>query len=264
MFFNRAVLRQPGEEIINGLSQNPQHEKPNFKLALAQHVHYAETLRKIGLLPLIHLANKEFPDGCFTEDTHLILNEVVIRLNPGTPSRSKEPDSLQRSLPKDRPYERIPNDFTIDGGDILVCNKRIYVGLSSRTQPQAITALEKIVTKYQYQVLSVPVPEGLHLKTGMTAVNPDTFLVQKPFLEILKSLHAELNEEKNYFIVPPEEEFAANVLPLNDAIIIPPNCPKTKAFLLNYFSEDKINEVDTSEFRKVDGALTCLSIPYRC
>lgn len=263
MQFNCAILRTPSSSIINGLSQHKQQEKPQYSVALEQHTKYKETIEKIGLFPIVCEAKEEFPDSCFVEDTHLILPEVAIRLNPGAPSRSQEPDSLFEALPRDRPFKRIPEEFKIDGGDILVCKKRIYIGLSERTQQRAISALNSLVLEHGYQVVSVPVPEGLHLKSGMTLINENTFILQKPFKEILEHIHAQLGDtNKRYFVVPEEEDFAANVLALNDSIIIPTKCPKTKEFVLQFYPVDKVHEVDTSEFRKVDGALTCLSIPF--
>lgn len=265
MLANCAILRSPGKSIVNGLSQEHQHEKPNYERAIDQHRHYKEAMHNMGIFPLVCDSKEEFPDSCFVEDTHLILPEVTVRLNPGTPSRAQEGESLFHVLPQDRPFKRIPEDCKIDGGDILVSEKRIYIGLSTRTQQKAITTLKSIVHEYGYQVVEVNVPEGLHLKSGMTLVKKNVFIVQKPFYEVLKSLHEQLGDtaEHQYFIVPPEENFAANVLAVNEKIMIPTNCPKTKEFILKFYSKEHILEVDTSEFRKVDGALTCLSIPFQ-
>lgn len=259
MQFNFAILRAPSESIVNGLSQHQSDEKPNYKKALFQHKKYSETLEKLGLKTCICDAKEEFSDGCFVEDTHLVLPEVTMRLNPGAPSRAQEPESLSEFFPRDRSYRCIPSDLKIDGGDILVSGKKIYVGLSNRTQKSSADFLRMELKKYNYDVISVPVPEGLHLKSGVTLVCSNIFVIQKPFESILK----EIFEYKTYFVVPENEDFAANVLPLNGEIIIPTQCPKTKEFILQYYPEDKIHQVDTTEFRKVDGALTCLSIPMK-
>lgn len=262
MSFNRAILRKPGPSIVNGLSQHST-EKPDFKNAIAQHSTYAQTLNKLGLFTLVNPAIEEFPDGCFTEDTHLILPEVSIRLNPGAPSRANEPDSLYPSLPTDRPLKAIPATHTIDGGDILVNNRHILVGLSTRTMPSAVIELKKITDSYQYEVIPLQVPDGLHLKSGMTCIKQDVFIIQSSFESVLKELEQTLNRSLTSFTVPPEEDFAANVLPLNNGIMIPPGCPKTREFISQFYADENIHEVDTSEFRKIDGALTCLSIPYK-
>jgi dimethylargininase len=267
----RAILREPGKNIVDALSQEKPQEPINFQKALEQHDKYAKALQTLGVVPIIKKAHPLFPDGCFTEDTHLILPEVAIVLNPGAVSRAKEPDSLREELPKDRPIKYISHGLTIDGGDILVTNKRIYVGLSTRTTGVAVDQLKEIVSPYGYSVFPVHVPLGLHLKSGMTCIEDKKygntiFIIQKDFEIIMKELRKD-NTHKNewieYFIVPETEKFAANVLPLNECIIIPQNCPITKSFLSKHYSAEKIIEVDTSEFRKVDGALTCLSIPYK-
>lgn len=262
MLFNHAILRKPGAEIIDGLSQHATCDKPNYQNALQQHQVYAQTLEKMGVKPIICAAESAFPDGCFTEDTHLILPEIVIRLNPGAPSRAAEPDSLSNALPKDRPLQCIPKDCNIDGGDILVSERVVYVGLSERTQMTAIHALQEILKPYNYTVLAVAVPEGLHLKSGMTCIPSDIFIIQASFKVVIEQINKALDTNKKYFVVPATENDAANVLPINNAIMMPVNCPQTKAFIAEHYALDKIYEVDTSEFRKVDGALTCLSIPY--
>ncbi|MBV8802549.1 MAG: hypothetical protein JO131_06235 [Gammaproteobacteria bacterium] len=267
----RAILRAPGPNIIDAISQEKPHEPINFKKALEQHNNYAKALQTLGVTPIIKKAHSQFPDGCFTEDTHLILPEVVIVLNPGAVSRSQEPATLRDALPTDRPLKYISNGLTIDGGDILVANKRIYIGLSTRTKTQAVEQLKEIVSSYGYTVFPLQVPLGLHLKSGMTCIidkkygNP-VFIIQKDFEILIKELRKDnmhKNEYIEYFVVPETEKFAANILPLNEGIIIPSGCPVTKNFLLKHYSAEKIIELDTSEFRKVDGALTCLSIPYK-
>lgn len=267
----RAILRAPGENIIDALTQEKPREPINFKTALEQHNNYAKALQTLGVTPIIKKAHPQFPDGCFTEDTHLVLPEVIIVLNPGAVSRAKEHETLRDALPTDRPLRYISRGLTMDGGDILVANKRIYVGLSTRTHHFAVEQLKEIVLHYGYNVFPLRVPLGLHLKSGMTCIkdkisgNP-IFIIQKDFEVLMKELRNEdthKNEWLEYFVVPEAEKFAANLLPINEGIIIPKNCPTTKNFLLKHYPAEKIIEVDTSEFRKVDGALTCLSIPYK-
>lgn len=259
--FTKALVRRPGKEIINALSITPT-TRPDYELALQQHDNYIQALSKAGVNAIICDADERFPDGCFTEDTHLILPEVIIRLNPGAISRRGEPESLQAYLPQDRPHHLLDQACLIDGGDIQVADKRIYVGLSSRTLAQSAMALAALVMPYGYSVVTVQVPEGLHLKSGMTCLDAHTFILQKHFEEILKKIHGSLGEKKDYFVVPENEQEAANILPLNGFVIMPPQCDVTRKFIAQFIPAQNVLEVDTSEFRKVDGALTCLSIPW--
>jgi N-dimethylarginine dimethylaminohydrolase len=123
------------------------------------------------------------------EDTHLIVQDAIIILNPGAISRSKEPPSLASHLPKDRPIFSIPDEHTIDGGvhnhsltqDILQVHKTIFVGLSHRTTLQAVNSLRSLLNPFGYKVVGLQVPRGLHLKSGLTAVTPTLFVALKGF-----------------------------------------------------------------------------------
>lgn len=261
--FTQAILRKPGKSFINAIAQDPNHQKPDYEKAMAEYMNYAHTLEKMGLKLTICEADEKFPDGNFVEDTYLILgNKLKIELNPGAPSRAGEPMSLAPFLPADLPLRIIPKQYTIDGGDILKDGKNIYVGLSKRTQQEAIGELSDIVTPYGYQVHAIKVPQGLHLKSGMTCISSNHFVIQASFEPLLKEMQL-LNDKIKYFVVPPEEYFAANVLPINLKIMIPTECPQTKAYITQFYKSENIFEVDTQQARLVDGALTCSSLLLR-
>jgi len=262
--FTRAVLRKPGRNFVDAIAQNPHHEKPDYDKAMVEYMNYAEILReKMGVAVIMCEPDKRFPDGNFVEDTHLVLDrKVIIELNPGAPSRAGEPMSLAPFLPKNLSRQILSKKFTIDGGDVLQDGKNIYVGLSTRTQQGAIDELTEITAPLGYQVHIIHVPAGLHLKSGMTCILPNHFIIQVAFEGILKEMQSRDSAIK-YFVVPREEYFAANVLPVNGKIMIPAGCPITKNYISKYYKPDEIFEVDTTEVRKVDGALTCSSLLLR-
>lgn len=262
-FFKRAILRKPGKNFVNAIAQDPAHEKPDYAKTLEEYMKYAKTLQVMGLDVSICDADENFPDGNFVEDTHLILSDkLIIELNPGAPSRAGEPMSLAPFLPQDLPRRVLSKQFTIDGGDILKDGKTLYIGISKRTQQEAIDELADIVTPLGYAVVSIPVPQGLHLKSGMTCILPNHFVIIDAFEDILLEMQKK-NSQIKYFIVPPEESFAANVLPINGKIMIPTECPKTKAYIAHHYKEEDIYQVDTRQVRLVDGALTCCSLLFR-
>jgi dimethylargininase len=263
--FDTAVLKQPGKEIVEGLSLNKEKNPlPDYQKALEQHTCYAKTLRQLGVNTVVLGPTSTLPDGCFVEDTYLITNDFVIRLRSAAPTRAKESKAIFKTIEEltlPRKMYSLPKEYTMDGGDILVIGKRIYIGMTSRTSFEAIEWVKKNVVEGDYDVQAVQVPQGLHLKSGVTALTPDVFMVLPEFEPIMKELHRSLNEEKTFYTVTPGEERAANILPINGGIIIPPNCPNAEAFVLKYYQREMIHKVDTSEFEKVDGLLTCLSIP---
>lgn len=261
-FFTQAILRQPCKNFVNAIAQDPNHEKPDYEKTIIEYKNYAETLEKMGLQVIICDPDERFPDGNFVEDTHLVLGKkMIIELNPGTPSRADEPMSLIPYLPKEIPRRVLSKQFTIDGGDILKDGKRLYIGLSTRTQQGAIDELTAVVTLLGYEIHTIKVPQGLHLKSGMTCILPNHFVIQAIFENILKNMQS-VNNQIKYFVVPEEEYFAANVLPINGKIMIPMECPKTKNYISKYYKSEDIYEVDTQQVRLVDGALTCSSLLF--
>lgn len=258
--FTRAILRKPGKSFVKAIAQQEDQPKPNYKLALKEYNQYAEALKKMGVDPLICEPDENFPDGNFVEDTYFILGDKLkIELNPGTPSRAGEPMSIAPYLPDHLELRVIPKEFTIDGGDILKDCKNVYVGLSKRTQQEAIRELDKILYPLGYRIKMIEVPEGLHLKSGMTCLLHNHFVIQAAFEDILKNMQRK-DPTVKYFVVPPKEYFAANVLPINGKIMIPTECPQTKAYISKFYKPEDIFEVDTKQVRLVDGAITCSSL----
>jgi len=259
-FAEHAFMRQPGKNFVNALAQDPGHKKPDYEKMMVEYSAYAETLKQMGLQVSICAPDEDYPDGNFVEDTHLILGrEMIIELNPGAPSRAGEPMSLAPFLPRDIPRRILSKQFTIDGGDILRDEKKLYIGISTRTQQGAIDELTELVAPLGYQVYSIQVPHGLHLKSGMTCMLPNHFVIQAEFEDILKNMQLTNNQIK-YFVVPSEEYFAANVLPINGKLMMPTDCQKTKNYILKFYMPEDIYEVDTGQVRLVDGALTCGSL----
>jgi dimethylargininase len=258
-----AILREPAKNFVNAIAQDPDHIKPDYEKAMAEYREYAKTLREIGVMTTLCPADEDFPDGNFVEDTYFVLSDkLIIELNPGASSRKDEYKTLRSFLPAKLPLYIIPKEFTIDGGDILKDKKDIYIGISTRTQQEAIDAFNEMVKEHGYRVHAVQVPEGLHLKSGMTRVTHKNFVIQQSFESILQ-LMKEKDEEVKYFIVPQEEKHAANVLAVNGHIMIPDNCPKTREYIQKFYPDEKIHEISTEQVRLVDGALTCSSLLFR-
>ncbi len=260
--FTHAITRQPSRSFVNALSMHPNLPKPNYERALQEHTAYTHGLEAMGLNVIVCPADERFPDGNFVEDTFLILNrDLLIELNPGAKSRAGEPMSLTPWIPTDILKKTLSKQNTMDGGDVLVDGKVIYVGLSKRTQSAAVDELEHFVKNSGYDVVRLPVPEGLHLKSGMTALKPNHFIIQASFLPVIIELK-KTHPNCDYFVVPANENHAANVLPVNGKIMIPMNCPETKAYIQTLYPSNAILEMDTSEVQLVDGALTCGSLLF--
>ena len=197
-------------------------------------------------------ADEHFPDGCFVEDTALVTPEFAVIANPGAASRRGETASIIPVLEHFRPLKFLPAAVTLDGGDVLLIGKMFYVGLSARTTTEAASALGEIVQPDGYEVVPVVVQDILHLKTGVCFVGNETIIATQQF-----ALCPEFRDYKK-IVTWPAEEYAANCLHINDHIVIAAGFPDLQRKLqqLNL----PVLEVEMSEFRKMDGGLTCSSL----
>ena len=154
-----------------------------------------------------------------------------------------------------RPYRElvfIESPGSVDGGDVLVLGKQIYVGLSTRSNQQAIDQMNEKLSEYGYQTQGVEMHDCLHLKTAVTRVDDKTLLINRKWVDV------ENFEGFNLIDVDASEPFAANCLPVGDAIIFPVAFPKTSAKLIAHGY--KIKPVVVDELAKAEGAVTCCSL----
>jgi dimethylargininase len=221
-------------------------------MARAQHGAYVETLRKLGCEVIELSAEPDLPDSVFVEDTAVILPEVGVITRPGADSRKPETDSIIRALTPLIKLVHVREPATIDGGDVLVLGKKIYVGLSTRSKQEAINQLNEMLVHYGYSVTGVELHDCLHLKSAVTQVDKKTLLINKNWVDPSCFGKFDLIE------VDLSEPHAANCLPIRNSIIFPTAFPKTSAKL-----EERgyhVVAVDVSELAKAEGAVTCCSL----
>jgi dimethylargininase len=220
--------------------------------ARAQHEQYREALRRRGLDVVCLPEEPDLPDSVFVEDTAIVLDEVAVLTRPGADSRKPEVDSVARALGPYRPLLRMTAPATLDGGDVLVVGRTIYVGLSSRTTPAAMEQLRALVGPFGYAVAGVPVRDGLHLKTGVTRVTDATLLINSAMVSGEHFPGFTLVE------VDPSEPSAANALLIGDTIIFPAAYPRTRERLERFGWP--IVTVDADELARAEGGVTCCSL----
>jgi dimethylargininase len=250
--FTTAITRTPPENFAQGITTSTLG-KPDYSLVLQQHQPYIHTLQSLGL----NVVNLEplpgFPDSYFVEDVAVVIPEVAIITNPGAPARNGEVAYIDSTLKNYRKIERIQSPGTMDGGDVLLVEKRFFIGISERTNPAGIDQFAKIVAKFGYETVPVPVAKGLHFKSSVNAAG-NILLVCEDF--------AKREEIKDYqkILIPPGEEYAANTLWVNGTLITPAGYPATRK-LLDALGMPVI-ELDVSEVCKMDGGLTCMSLRF--
>ena len=247
--FTRAIVRKPGNNFADGITTT-KLGNPNYELALNQHDQYCEALKKCGLKLTILESDIKYPDGCFVEDVAIITEKCAIISRLGNSARQGEEEKIKEVLSRKMKIENIKSPGTVDGGDILRIKNHFYIGLSKRTNQRGANQLKSILLNYGYTASTVPVKNILHLKTGITYIGRDNIVSIQDFSDRFK--------EFNVIQTDKDESYSANCLFVNDFLLIPKGFPKMRQKILDL--RYKIIEVEMSEFRKMDGGLTCLSL----
>ena len=253
--FTRALARRPAANFANGITESAHLGAPDYAKAMRQYDAYLETLEHCGLRVTTLPADDRYPDGHFVEDPFVIYRGLAFQCRSGAASRRDEGESLKAHL-SDLHMVEAPDHARIDGGDVLFCTDRVLVGISGRTNRAGWRALRAALRTVQpdIRVDAVAMKGMLHLKSGLTELAPGV-LIHCPLLQLDYDLAwARVIE------LPPEEAHAADVMPVNDALVIAAGCPLALAAARQVCSH--VIALDMSEFVKMDGGLTCLSLRY--
>ena len=253
MNFTNAIARLPSSNAGLGLTTS-QLGQPIPERTRAQFDKYVSILLDLGLTVTVLPAADAFPDGHFIEDTAVVMPELAVVTHPGAPSRQGEVSTVEPLLSRFRPVMRMSDSAHMDGGDVLMIDKRFFVGLSSRTDEAGITEFAGFVEKFGYEVDTIEVGAGLHLKSVVNYVGRNTVILSEE-----GARHPAFAQYQR-IILSQEEEYAGNTLWINDTLITPDGYPDTLSKLETLGL--KIIKIDTSEFKKMDGGLTCLSLRF--
>ena len=255
--FKNVIVKKPCRAVEFGITSAPELGKPDFGLAAGQHGKYVEALKQCGVEVTILEADEEFPDSCFVEVTAVITRECAIVSNPGAPARNGEVEQmvpvLRRFFPDER-MEFIRPPGTLEGGDVMMVGDHFYVGRSARTNAEGIRQFIEILERYGLSGSEVLLEKVLHLKTGVNYIEDNNMLVAGEFIEKPDFLGF------NKIVVPEDEVYAANCIWVNGKVIVPAGYPATEEAVRNVGYETLL--VDTSEYRKIDGGLSCLSLRF--
>jgi len=253
--FKNAIVRTPGRSIVKGLSDSKNLGLPNYERALIQHQSYIDALTKCGLDVLVLEPCEDYPDSTFVEDVAIITPNCAIITRPGALSRRGEVRQIESVLQqKFNNIEQILAPGTIEGGDIMKVGKHYYIGLSERTNFEGAKQIIQILNKYGMSGSTISLNKVLHLKTGLSYLEENNLVVHGEFIDE-SSL-----EQYNQIKIPENESYAANCIWINESVIIPLGYPTTKQRIKN--AGYATVETDVSEFQKLDGGLSCLSLRY--
>lgn len=251
--FSTAITRKPGRNFAQGIT-TANLGAPSYPLILAQHAAYIEILRQLGLSVIEMEPLPSHPDAYFIEDVAVVTPEVAVITNPGAVPRNGEQQHIEPILAQYREIAHIQSPGTVDGGDVLMIGKHFFIGVSERTNQAGAERLGNILERYGNTWSTVPVRAGLHLKSSVNWVGGNTLLIEADFAGLPEF------EEYDQIIAAPDEEYACNTLWINDVLLTPKGFPKTKNQLISLGLP--VIKLDTSEVRKMDGGLTCLSVRF--
>ncbi len=252
--FNHAIVKTPCKQLINGLT-TAELGLPDYDLALRQHQYYITVLQQLGLDVTILGSDEAYPDSTFVEDTTLLTPEVAILTRPGAPSRRGEVDAMAISIRDHyKKVESIRSPGTVDAGDIMMVGSYYYIGLSGRTNREGAKQVIRILRDYGMDGTTVPLENVLHLKSGLSYLENNHLVISGEFIGM------PLFDHFNRIEVPDNEQYAANCLWLNGTVLMAGGFPVLAGKIRE--AGFPVIECDMSEFRKLDGGLSCLSLRF--
>ncbi len=257
MRFSHAIVRTPCAAFADGLT-TAGLGKPDVARALAQHEAYVRALRLCGLEVTALPADDRYPDSTFVEDTAVVTADWAFAARPGATSREGEVTTM-RALLADRfdTLGAVEAPGTLDGGDICEAGDHFFLGVSRRTNEAGAAQLATFLAAHGHTSANIDVrgvPGILHLKSGVAAVAPDTLVV----IDDLAG-HPAFSGYR-MIRVAPEEAYAANVVRVNDHVLVAAGFPRLEASLRA--AGFAVIPLEMSEFQKMDGGLSCLSLRY--
>jgi dimethylargininase len=257
MQFSHAIVRPPGSTFAAGITSSGLGP-PDLALALEQHEAYCRTLEGLGLALVRLPADPKFPDSTFVEDAAIVTSRGAILTRPGAPSRAGEVTALGAALGRWFPdLDRITAPGTVDGGDVCEAGEHFFIRVGERTNAEGARQLAAWLAGHGFGSSVVDlrqVPGLLHLKTGIS------WLGGRRLLTWGEVAGHEALEGWDVVRVPDGEEYAANCIMVNDTLLVARGFPRTAALLRGLGHE--VVELDMSEYRKMDGGLSCLSVRW--
>ena len=256
MEFKKAIVRTPCHNMISGLTSS-NLGTPIYAIALKQHKKYVKALESCGLTVYRMQADETYPDSCFIEDTAIVNQKIVVICNMSESTRSGEEVNVRLKLLEFHPQEKIHTIIspgTLDGGDCMRVENTYFIGISNRTNFEGANQLKNVLSKHGFTVKFVTFDHCLHLKSELNYLGENILLITKQFVK------NPLFQDYHHIIVDSDEKYAANSLCINDTVLIPEGFPITKKSIIDHGFN--ILELEMSEFQKLDGGLSCLSLRF--
>lgn len=250
-----AITREVSPAITRCELTHLERTAIDVDVARAQHAAYERLLERLGCAVHRLPADPDMADSVFIEDTAIVLDEVAVITRPGARSRHVETPAVVEALRPHRTLARIVDPGTIDGGDVIVAGRQVFVGRSGRTNDAGIRQLRSILAPIGRSVVAVEVRGCLHLKSAATTVDNGTMLINPEWVPPGTFPGFEVIE------IDPREPSAANVLRVGGSIVCAAASPRTQDILDQRGYQ--VAAVEVSELAKAEGAVTCCSLVFR-
>jgi dimethylargininase len=248
-----AVVRRPAETLADGIVTYIERRPVDLELAKRQWDGYVAALQRSGWPTVVIDGDDAMPDCVFVEDTVVMFGDLAVITSPRQPARNPEIVAVQRIIDELGLEATAITEGTLDGGDVLKVGSQVWVGLSGTTSAPAIAQLSELLAPRGYTVTAVPMTKALHLKSAVTALPDGTIIGYEPVVDEPGLFPS--------FLAVPEEPGAHVVILDDDLLLMSSGAPQTAAMLTDrgYRTET----VDISEFEKLEGCVTCLSVRVR-
>jgi dimethylargininase len=255
--FNHAIVRLPGTNFAQGLT-TVQLGAPLYDKVLHQHARYCDAMRECGLELTTLDADLDHPDSTFVEDTAVLTAHSAILTRPGARSRQSEVAAIRSTL---QSFFQVTLEIeapgTLDGGDICEADDRFFLGLSQRTNEEGARQLAAHLAREGYTSASIDVrgmSSILHLKSGISYIGENTLVVMEEMADL------DLFNGYERIRVTEQESYAANCVRVNERVLVAAGYPLLTAELKARGFHPL--ELEMSEFQKMDGGLSCLSLRF--
>ena len=249
-----AITRAVSPAIVNCELSFIPRQPIELQIAREQHHCYEQLLEKLGARVVSLASQPDLPDSMFVEDPAIVLDELAVIFPLGTESRRLEAASLAEAISKFRTLAYVTLPGHLEGGDILRIGRKLFVGVTKRSNAEGLRQLAAILAPHHYQVIPVPVTGCLHLKSAVTCLGRQTLLANRAWFDPAPF------SGYDWIDVDPREPHAANALALGNTIIFPASFPRTRARVEAQGFD--VTALDISELQKAESGLTCSSLIF--
>jgi dimethylargininase len=253
--FHHAIVRAPCRSVIDGIRSDA-HAEPSFEKISKEHETYVAALRDAGLAVDVLPPLERYPDSMFVEDPAFVIPEGAIQLRSGADARRGEGEEIASALRRHfHTVLALEGDEYVDGGDVLIAPDGIFIGLSKRTNRKGAEALREMLAKLGRKSRIAQTPDTiLHFKTAVSLLTEDMLVTTK--VMAASGIFAGFK----IFIVPDDEEPAANLLRVNDVVFVGKNFPRTIDLVAKQGL--RVVPLPVSEIGKLDAGLSCMSLRW--